>query len=191
MADESLFLLFVRRLNDAAIDYSVTGSVAAIIYGEPRLTHDVDLVVRLPPSDAPKIQAAFPDALFYCPPQEVVRVEASRDQRGHFNLIDHATGFKADVYLAGRDPLQRWALRESRTVELDGIPVRVAPPEYVILRKLEYYREGKSEKHVRDICGMLRQSAASIDLGFLRDLIADGGLGEQWATVRAECDDED
>ena len=38
---------------------------------------------------------------------------------------------------------------------LGTLTVSVAPPEYVILRKLEYYREGGSEKHVRDFRAML------------------------------------
>ncbi len=45
MPEPELFLLFARPLNFAQVRYMVTGSVAAIFYGEPRLTHDLDLVV--------------------------------------------------------------------------------------------------------------------------------------------------
>ncbi len=34
---------------------------------------------------------------------------------------------------------------------VDDLEVAVAPVEYVIVRKLEYFREGRSGKHVRDI----------------------------------------
>ena len=51
MPEPELFLLFVRPLNRANIRYMVTGSVAAIFYGEPRLTHDVDLVAFLNEAD--------------------------------------------------------------------------------------------------------------------------------------------
>ena len=47
MPEAELFLLFVRPLNRANIRYIVGGSVAAIFYGEPRLTLDVDFVVFL------------------------------------------------------------------------------------------------------------------------------------------------
>ena len=50
MPEPELFLLFIRPLNRAAIRYVVSGSVAAIFYGEPRLTNDVDFVVFLHPS---------------------------------------------------------------------------------------------------------------------------------------------
>ena len=62
---------------------------------------------------------AFPDEDFYCAPAEVIRVEARRRQRGHFNIIHHETGFKADMYVAGDDPLHRWALARQRRL-LEG-----------------------------------------------------------------------
>jgi hypothetical protein len=47
MHEAELSLLFVRPLNQLGVRYIVSGSVAAILYGEPRLTHDVDFVVFL------------------------------------------------------------------------------------------------------------------------------------------------
>jgi hypothetical protein len=45
MPEPELFLLFVHPFNRVGLRYIVSGSVAAIFYGEPRLTHDVDFVV--------------------------------------------------------------------------------------------------------------------------------------------------
>ena len=39
------FLIFTRTLNELGIRYMVSGSVAAIYYGEPRLTNDVDIIL--------------------------------------------------------------------------------------------------------------------------------------------------
>src|SRR6058998_1046842 len=97
--EPELFLLFVSPLNRAGIRYVVTGSVAAIFYGEPRLTHDVDFIVFLRDADIDLLTKAFPDTDFYLPPRETIFAEAQREQRGHFNIIHHATGFKADFYL--------------------------------------------------------------------------------------------
>lgn len=70
MPETDLFLLFVRRLGELALPYMVTGSIAGTLYGEPRVTHDVDLVLNLPPSAIPKFVAMFPLDEFYCPPEE-------------------------------------------------------------------------------------------------------------------------
>jgi len=64
--------------------------------------------------------------------------------------------------------------------------VSVAPIEYVILRKLEYFREGKSEKHVRDIRGMLEVSPTQIDRPFLEQWIARLGLAAEWDRILAD-----
>lgn len=62
--------------------------------------------------------------------------------------------------------------------------LHVAPPEYVIVRKLEYYREGGSEKHVRDIQGMLRHHGTAIDLHVVEEKVAGLGLVEAWRRAR-------
>lgn len=45
MPEPELSLLFVRPLNQLGVRYLVSGSVAAILYGEPCLIHDGDFVV--------------------------------------------------------------------------------------------------------------------------------------------------
>lgn len=163
----------------------VSGSTAVIVYGEPRLTHDVDLVVFLPAEQLARLPVTFPPDSFYCPPLEVLNIEAAREQRGHFNIIHHQTGFKADFYLSGRDPLHAWGMRNSRLFEMAGERINVAPPEYVIVRKLEYFREGGSEKHLRDIRSMLAVSGGQINRTELDELINSRQLRTEWAAVVA------
>jgi len=129
MSETDLVLLYTRRLEGAGFTYMITGSVAGVFYGEPRVTHDVDLVLALAPSDTARMAALFPLEEFYCPPEEIIVREVLRAQRGHFNLIHHESGFKADVYLANRDPFHRWALSERRLVEVDGEPASMSSSE--------------------------------------------------------------
>jgi len=188
MLEANLFLMFTQRLNSLGVAYMVSGSVAVIIYGEPRLTHDVDLIVVLDQRHIARLLELFPPAEFYCPPAEVIAVEVAREQRGHFNIIHHETGFKADVYLSGRDPLHAWGLVRARQLEVEGQVLVVAPPEYVIVRKLEYYREAGSEKHLRDIRSMLNTSPEAIQVAELEYQIAARGLQEAWRQVQQRKD---
>ena len=82
MATPGWIELFVARLDAMGIPYMVTGSVASMIYGEPRLTLDVDIVLELQIDRADAFLDAFPESEFYRPPLEVVRAEAGRDTRG-------------------------------------------------------------------------------------------------------------
>jgi len=184
MPEPDLLELFVARLDEIGVSYLVTGSVAATLYGEPRATHDIDLVVDLSEARCDSLPRVFPAAEFYLPPPEVVRLENEREGRGHFNIIHHASGLKADVYLVGDDALHAWAFRNARHYTVGKLEVRVAPPEYVIVRKLEFYREGGSPKHLRDIRSMLSLSPDLIDMPTLEDWVRRRGLDEAWAEVR-------
>ncbi|MCF7675607.1 MAG: hypothetical protein K9N23_20995 [Akkermansiaceae bacterium] len=175
-----LLEIFIKPLAHHGLDYLVTGSVAAMAYGEPRLTNDIDLILDIRGTDVAPLVAAFPAADFYLPPPEVIHCERIRPQRGHFNIIHQQTMLKADVYLAGSDPLHRWAFEHARHLEIDGIPVNFAPPEYVIIRKLEFFREGGSEKHLRDIAAMLAESGAELDHEVLNRQIPERGLDAAW-----------
>jgi hypothetical protein len=99
------------------------------------------------------------------------------------NLIHFESGYKADLYPVGSDPLHRWAMPRRRRVPHGGGAISVAPAEYVILRKLEYFREGGSAKHVTDIQTILRVSGESIDRVELGGWIERLGLATIWAEV--------
>ncbi|MEM1082684.1 MAG: hypothetical protein AAGI48_01060 [Verrucomicrobiota bacterium] len=178
------FRIFTRKLEDLELRYMVSGSVAAIFYGEPRLTNDVDIILMLAARDARRIADSFPNEEFYCPPADVIALELSREQRGHFNLIHHETGFKADLYLIRNDPLHLWAIRHTLVTKLDDDVIRFAPPEYVIIRKLQFFREGQSAKHLRDISRMLASMEPEWDRKTLLDLIREYGLDSEWALVQ-------
>lgn len=149
-----------------------------MFYAEPRFTNDIDIVVRIPAAGGPALRAAFPEPDFYRPSVDEISLELGRRSRGHLNVIHLESGLKADLYLAGTDPLNEWALASARSVETAGSSVSVAPPEYVIVRKLAYFREGGSEKHVRDIRGMLELAVPQIDRAALLDRLDEEGLGE-------------
>jgi hypothetical protein len=70
MAAPDLYRLLLQPLHSTGIEYMITGSVAAIAYGEPRMTNDVDLVVRLDPNAAGLLVRAFPEESYHVPPRE-------------------------------------------------------------------------------------------------------------------------
>jgi hypothetical protein len=182
------FLIFTRKFNELGIPYMVSGSVAAIFYGEPRLTNDVDIILFLKREDAAAIERAFPPEEFYCPPGSVIQLEFAREQRGHFNLIHLETGFKADIYTSGRDALHAWGLAQARRVEIDGESMTIAPPEYVIVRKLQFFREGQSQKHLRDINRILLGLGESWNRGHLQSMVEEQGLTREWQAVLTFAD---
>ncbi len=186
MPDPDLIEMFVRPLIEQHIRYLVTGSVASMLYGEPRVTHDIDLLIFLRPADVARLAVAYPSPEFYLPPSEIIFTEMGREQRGHFNAIHPDTSLKADFYISNRDEFQAWAFRHARRYTVRGIQVELSPPEYVIVKKLEFYREGRSEKHLRDIRAMLAVSGELVDRSALNEWIQRRKVEAEWRLVDAK-----
>jgi hypothetical protein len=178
MQDPDFISLFVAPLEAAGISYMITGSVASSIYGEPRNTLDIDLVVLMETSQIQTLVQLFPENDFYLPPSDVIAIESRREAHGHFNIIHHHTGLKADIYLSRNHPILPWALAHIRRVPTPACEISVAPPEYVILHKLEFYRESGHHRHIRDIAGMIEQQ--ELENEFLDTSIQSLHLESQW-----------
>ena len=182
-----IYLVFTEPLEKLGLKYMVAGSVASSSYGEPRFTHDIDLIVSMRLDRIEQLSAAFPLEEFYCPPTETLRAEAAREKGGQFNLVHHETGFKADIYVSGSDELTDWAFENRQRIEvIPGRSLNLAPREYVILGKLEFYEEGGGERHIRDIRAMLKLDEDAIDRGILSRWIRERKLGSVWDLVQRD-----
>lgn len=154
-----------------------------MLYGEPRLTVDIDLIVFFRADDIARLSEAYPMPDFYVPPSEVISAEAAREQKGQFNVLHIASSLKADFHIARRDEFHAWAFRNVHQYPIGDHMIRLAPPEYVIVRKLEYFREGGSEKHLRDIRAILNVSRDTINQDDLDFWIQRCSVQAQWKMV--------
>lgn len=112
-------------------------------------------------------------------------MELARERHGRFNLIHHKSGFKADIYLVGEDPLHPWGLARRVRLKLGDTTLAVAPVEYVVVRKLQFFAEGGSEKHLRDIAGMLNINPALEDNIELAAWVQKLRLSDAWDAALA------
>lgn len=185
MQAPELPLRLVAPFGELNIPHMVTGGMAAIVYGEPRLTNDVDLVVRLAPGDAARLAAAYPEREFYVPPVEAIEQEARRELGGHFNLLHLESAMRADVYIAGTDALASWGLERRRRVPVGRAALWLAPIEYVIVKKLEYFKAAGSERHLGDVARMLRISGGLVDRQEVETWVERLGLRAEWDRAQA------
>jgi hypothetical protein len=156
-----LLKFVVSLLDELGVRYMVVGSYASGAYGEPRFTQDIDIVVDLSARQLDRLIARLPQDDFYVSHDAAL---AAIDSAGQFNVIHPESGNKIDFLIGKMDAWGRKQLsRRKRFDLLDGVTAYTAAPEDVILGKMLYYREGGSEKHLRDITGMLRISGNAID----------------------------
>jgi hypothetical protein len=147
----------VGILEKNKIDYMIVGSIASTIYGEPRMTRDVDFVITLGLEDSGLIDRFFPEADYYCPPKQIIDSEIINC--GQFNLIHHASGFKVDFMIRKKDEhsLEEFK-RRKKLLLFDDFEAFVASAEDVILKKMVFYKMSKAPRHISDIEGIVSTS---------------------------------
>jgi hypothetical protein len=174
------------------VAYAIVGSWGSGIYGEPRFTGDIDIVLDLPPQAISEFCKAFPANEFY------VSADAVRDAvrtRLQFNVIHPASGNKVDFILPRADAWSAGQLARRRPVTIGSSDAPftgfVAAPEDVIIGKLWYYSEAGGDRHLRDIAGMLRVSGDAIDRAEVERWARELGYLDVWQEIVAKADAPD
>ena len=135
------------RLDAAGIAYMLTGSLAMSFYARPRMTRDIHLVVAY---ESVKIKQ-FIDALgadFHADPAAVTA--ALRDGRP-WNIVHVPSVARIDLIPRKNTPYRRAEFERRRRVEMAGVPLWIVSVEDLIISKLEWSRESRSEQQRRDV----------------------------------------
>lgn len=166
MSQSELLKTVVRVLDEAGIEYMVTGSIASSLQGEPRSTHDVDLVVALKPSGVDALIRAFPAPNFYLSAESID--DALRHQ-SMFNLLDVNQGDKVDFWILTNEPFDQSRFQRRQRQAFEGISINMSSAEDTILAKLRWAQlSGGSEKQFRDALRVYEVQYKVLDLGYLR-----------------------
>ncbi len=182
---------FNRRLIDAleklGVVYAIGGSVAAMIYSEPRLTIDVDLMIAAPLDKISQLVREVQSWQIYISPLETI-IETSLPYGMPFNVIDGSLGAKADLYIAKDTGLDATAMARRKRLPWDiqsGAEAWFLSPEDVILYKLSYYRQGGevAQKHPIDIAKMLAVTGSELDTAYIEMWVKEIGVADLWQAL--------
>lgn len=143
----TFFQNVVEFLNREEIPYMLTGSVAMSVYIVPRATKDMDFIVELKPEDIEKIALHFAEG-YYCDRDAMLN---GLHRKILFNIIDHATGFKADFIPLKQTAFEQNKFSRRRETEFLNEPIFVISPEDLILSKLIWIQEFQSAVQMEDI----------------------------------------
>lgn len=181
MGPFELLQKIVAVFEDLHISYFVTGSVAAMAYGESRLTNDIDIVADIREQHIPDLLNAFPIQKFYIS-EEMIR-NAIRC-KGQFNIIHPRSGLKIDVIIKKNTPFDEHRFKRiHRIYPAETYQANFSSPEDVIIKKMEFYKEGGSEKHLRDITGILKISGDVVDRTYISKWAQRLGLTDIWDAI--------
>ena len=186
MEPDDLLRRVVEVLERRQLPYLVSASIATIYFGEPRFTNDIDLVVALPIQRVHEFCSEFPPDEFYVSEDAARQAVQSGEQ---FKIIHPDSALKADIFTPADTPFTRSQFARGHRHHADaplGFDATFAGPEDVILKKLEYYAEGESEKHLRDITGILKAGQNPVDREYIERWAAELGVLDVWEMILAE-----
>lgn len=181
MEQHELLLFAVECLEKLEIPYLITGSIASMAYGEPRFTNDIDIVADIRPNQIDAVKNCFPESDFYLEVESMHNAVAFRKQ---FNIIHPSSGLKIDVIIPCQDDFDKSRFGRIKKLNISETKsANFAAPEDVIIKKMEYYLQGRSDKHLRDIASMLKISNSMIDQLYVKSWAEKLGLAEIWQSI--------
>jgi hypothetical protein len=162
--------------------YGITGSHATMAYGESRFTNDIDVVMELDAASLERLRAAFSFPDFYMNEGATIAVANG----GMFNIVRPDSGLKIDVIVPEKEFDRQQLDRVVRApVNLAGRMASFISPEDVIIKKMAAYNEGESDKHLRDITGVLTSLASRIDRTYIERWADQLGYRHIWDAIVA------
>lgn len=170
--------LVAERLEGAGIAYMLSGSMALAAYSQPRMTRDVDIVVELKPTDAPRIVDLF-GGDFACDLEEIQ--EAIARER-LFNLIHFEKVVKVDFIVRKSTPYRLEEFSRRKKLRVGETDIWVVSGEDLILSKLAWAKDSRSELQLRDVKG-LTESLKDLDVPYLRRWASELGIESLLAQV--------
>ena len=170
--------LVARQLDSAKIAYMVTGSMAMNYYAVPRMTRDIDIVIEVSSEDANQLMGLFRDE-FYLEPDTVRQAVAERTT---FNLIHTALVVKVDFIVRKDSEYRREEFERRRRVTIDDGAIVVVAPEDLIISKLDWARDNRSEIQLRDVRNLL-VATLGLDRAYLARWIKRLGLDSLYQEV--------
>lgn len=163
-----LLINIVKILERLKIPYIVTGGIAILIWGRPRFTADIDIIIELTEKHA----SALHDALMalgkagYIDQDSIA--EALKSQ-GEFNFIDGETGVKVDFWiLKEKDAFDISRLKRKKKLLVLGKKIYFTSPEDLFLIKLKWYKKSGSSRQREDAESILQISGKRLDMKYIK-----------------------
>lgn len=171
--------LLSQHLRKAGIPFMVTGSIALNHYATPRMTRDIDLVVEMGAGHVSRLTAAL-GLDWHADPEEIG--DAVR-RAGMFNLIHRPSVVKVDLVVRKDEPYRREEFSRRRMIRIDEEEIAFVAPEDLLLSKLCWAKESRSEVQLKDARALLH-GAEPLDRNYLERWARSLGVWDLYQEVR-------
>ena len=140
-----------QRLESGGVAFMLTGSMAMNFYAQPRMTRDIDLVVQVTSNQTDLLVSLF-EAEYYV---DRLAINKAIAQRSVFNLIHNETIIKFDCIVLKNQQYRQEEFARRQRITLGDFQTWIVTREDLILSKLYWARDSKSELQLRDVRNLL------------------------------------
>ncbi|MBM4055320.1 MAG: hypothetical protein FJ264_11780 [Planctomycetes bacterium] len=188
MSQQELLKKVIQALENAGIEHMITGSVASSLQGEPRSTHDIDIIVAIRETDAKNLIQAFPPSDFYLDEDSIINAINAQKM---FNLIDVREGDKVDFWILTDEPFDQSRFSRKYEENVFGIKMQVSSPEDTILAKLRWAKlSGGSEKQFTDALRVYEVQFKKLDMQYLSFWVKKLNIESLWNRLKNSAETE-
>lgn len=166
------------------IEYMLVGSFVSSLYGEPRSTQDIDMIVSINRNHIANLIREFPPPKYYLD-EELIQLAIENEKM--FNLLDTEEGDKIDFYIQKKESYEIEKFQRRIKKSFLGMQVYFLSAEDLILSKLVWSKKsGYSEKQFHDVKGVLRVQMANLDYPYIERKVIELKLEELWERLKKE-----
>jgi len=183
-----LLVSVVKILEDLNIPYIVSGGMAVFVWGRPRFTADVDIVVELKKTQINELNLA----LRKLGKNVYIDKEMMEDallRQGEFNFIDNDLGTKVDFWILQNTKFDKSRLKRKIKKTILGRSVFFTSPEDLILMKLIWHKESGSFLQLDDVKSIFKASGKNLDMKYLNKWAVELGVSDLLGTLLKEKKD--
>ena len=166
MLQPRLVIEVINILNKNNIEYMLTGSFVSSFQGEPRLTHDIDLIININQNEENKIINAFSKDIFYFDEDNIIQAIKDKTQ---FNIIALDGRGKIDFWLLTDSEFDKSRFSRKIKEKFYGKEVFISTPEDTIIEKLYWSKlSGSSQKQFTDALRVFEIQQDILDIKYIK-----------------------
>ena len=170
-------------LNQLEIDYIITGGIAVSVWGKPRHTADVDIVVEIDSVESIQdlirdLKKAFPKSY----PDVEMAIDAFK-RKSEFNVVESEFGYKADFFVSDQTEYKKSEIKRGKSKQIDGKIIRFISPEDLIISKLIWFKDSQSTRQLEDIASIVTVQK-ELDQKYLNSWIKKLDLQAEWQKLK-------
>ena len=174
---EEFFELVIQSLKETGIQYVVVGGIASIVWGRPRTTNDVDVIIKATHLEIQSLAAFLEKKGFVYGTKDIA---VALKEKSIATILHQDFPYKIDIQ-GVYEPLDERSLSNRLSLKIFNQEAYIEKPEDLIIAKLRY----GSSMDFEDTKAILIRQNEKLDYEYLENMVKLESLEEDYQKLLA------